>query len=243
VSVGPVARFLIEAAVIVTAAVVAGLTRLSTLAIVFVVGGAWLLAAFVEWLVWFLPRVRVAGAPPAFWARPSAEDGARAGAVSEPEPAPVPVAVLLGAEREPEPEPAPEPDVTPGPAPEPEREPERPPAPEPPETAPEPPRIAAAPPPPEPEREPEPEPEPAGAHEQEAPVVSLALRFPGPQEWNLWDLERLARERAGRDALRDEERSFVLMYLREYANADGLLPADFDGIVRESFGDLLTAFA
>jgi hypothetical protein len=63
----------------------------------------------------------------------------------------------------------------------------------------------------------------------------------GPRQWNLWDLERLARERAGEDVARDEERSFMLMYLREFANADGILPADFDGVVRESFGDLLDA--
>jgi hypothetical protein len=31
------------------------------------------------------------------------------------------------------------------------------------------------------------------------------------------------------------------MYLREFANADGDLPAEFDGLVRESFGVLLAA--
>ena len=39
----------------------------------------------------------------------------------------------------------------------------------------------------------------------------------------------------------DEERTFLLMYLREFANADGVLPADFDAVVRESFGDVLDA--
>ena len=29
------------------------------------------------------------------------------------------------------------------------------------------------------------------------------------------------------------------MYLREFAGADGVLPVDFDGLVRESFGDLV----
>ncbi len=29
------------------------------------------------------------------------------------------------------------------------------------------------------------------------------------------------------------------MYLRDFAGADGLLPLDFDGLVRDSFGDLL----
>ena len=35
--------------------------------------------------------------------------------------------------------------------------------------------------------------------------------------------------------------SYLLMYLREFANADGVLPADFDGVVRETFGDVLDA--
>jgi hypothetical protein len=30
-----------------------------------------------------------------------------------------------------------------------------------------------------------------------------------------------------------------LHYLREYAGPDGMLPLDFDGLVRESFGELL----
>ena len=54
-------------------------------------------------------------------------------------------------------------------------------------------------------------------------------------------LERVAREVAGADAVKDEELSFLLMYLREYAGADGTLPLDFDALVRETFGELLTA--
>ena len=64
-----------------------------------------------------------------------------------------------------------------------------------------------------------------------------------PREWNLWDLERIARDGAGADVARDEERSFLLMYLREFAGPDGLLTADFDALVRDSFGDLLGAQA
>jgi hypothetical protein len=63
----------------------------------------------------------------------------------------------------------------------------------------------------------------------------------GPRAWNIWDLERLTREHAGTDVFRDEERSYLLVYLREFANADGVLPLDFDGLVRESFGDLVGA--
>jgi hypothetical protein len=70
-------------------------------------------------------------------------------------------------------------------------------------------------------------------------VAELPIR--GPREWNLWDLERRAREQSGRDPYRDEERAALFVYLREYATPDGMLPIDFDELVRESFGDLLTA--
>jgi hypothetical protein len=88
----------------------------------------------------------------------------------------------------------------------------------------------------EPEAEPEPEPEP----EPELPerVVALPVKQ-APRAWNLWELERLARERAGADVERDEERSFLLMYLREFASPEGTLPVDFDLLVRESFGELI----
>ena len=38
---------------------------------------------------------------------------------------------------------------------------------------------------------------------------------------------------------RDEELAFLLLELRQFANADGQLPVGFDPVVRESFGDLL----
>ena len=72
-------------------------------------------------------------------------------------------------------------------------------------------------------------------------VVPLAPRRVEPREWNLWELERIVREQSGTDVARDEERSFLLMYLREFASPDGLLPVDFDAVVRESFGDTLDA--
>jgi hypothetical protein len=90
---------------------------------------------------------------------------------------------------------------------------------------------------PEPPPEPEPEPEPPPAAE---PVVPLPVRSQ-PREWNLWELERVTREAAGADAARDEERSFLLMYLREFADPDGMLPVTFDQLVRETFGDVLGA--
>jgi hypothetical protein len=98
------------------------------------------------------------------------------------------------------------------------------------------PRIAAVPPPPpEPEATPAPTPEPAAA------VVPLTPRRAEPREWNIWELERLLRAHSGADLARDEERSYLLIYLREFANPDGHLPADFDGVVRETFGDELDA--
>jgi hypothetical protein len=82
---------------------------------------------------------------------------------------------------------------------------------------------------------------PAEAHEP-VPAAVAAPPAPvddGPRRWNVWQLERLARARAGHDTLRDEEWGFLLVYLREFADPDGDLPADFDGLVRESFPELI----
>lgn len=43
----------------------------------------------------------------------------------------------------------------------------------------------------------------------------------------------------GRDVARDEELSFLLLYLREFADLGGDLSEEFDGFVRESFSDLI----
>lgn len=116
----------------------------------------------------------------------------------------------------------PEPQVAPAPLPEPRHV-----------------RIVASAPEPEPEPEPDPAPEPPPE-----PAAERVVAFPAsvaPREWNLWELERMTREVAGADAARDEERSFLLMYLREFADPDGMLPVTFDSLVRERFGDLLGA--
>jgi len=76
----------------------------------------------------------------------------------------------------------------------------------------------------EPESEPQPEPEPE-------PVAAE------PRQWNLWELERAVRDRGEPS----EEQEFLLLYLRDYADPAGLLPLDFDDLVRESFGDTLEA--
>jgi hypothetical protein len=133
-----------------------------------------------------------------------------------------PVASEREPEREPEPEPLPAPVML---------EPERPR-----------PQIVAVP-APEPEPEPEPDPEPEVSEPEPERVVAFVPRTQEPREWNLWELERLARNEVGGDVARDEERSYLLMYLREFAGADGTLPADFDGLVRDAFGDLLHAAA
>jgi hypothetical protein len=76
-----------------------------------------------------------------------------------------------------------------------------------------------------------PEPEPAPA-----PAPPAAA---GPRRWNMTDLERLVREHSGRDPIADEQRTFLLVYLRDFAGPDGLLPVDFDDLVRQSFGELI----
>jgi hypothetical protein len=72
-------------------------------------------------------------------------------------------------------------------------------------------------------------------------VAAGTVPAEGPRRWNLWELERLSRVVAGDDVARDEERSYLLVYLRDFASPDGLLPEDFDPLVRESFGDLIAA--
>lgn len=71
------------------------------------------------------------------------------------------------------------------------------------------------------------------------PLATEAPTDEEPREWNLWELERVARENTTDDVATNEERAYLLMYLREFAGPDGTLPADFDGLVRDAFGDLL----
>jgi len=87
---------------------------------------------------------------------------------------------------------------------------------------------------PEPQREPEPEPEPL-------PAVVPLLRDQAPRTWNLWELERLAEQMNGDAAA--EERQLLLVSLREFADPSGDLPVQFDGLVRDAFGDGLAGLA
>jgi outer membrane biosynthesis protein TonB len=112
----------------------------------------------------------------------------------------------------------PEPESEPAPAQEPEQEPER--------------ALEAV---PEPEPEPEPEVEP------EEPVVSLPQAVHRrPEGWNLWDLEQRAHQFADRDPARAEEWNALFVYLRDYARPDGTLAPEFDSLVQESFGELIS---
>jgi hypothetical protein len=230
-------RTVIEACFLVAVPVVSLLAGLRPWGIIAASGVGYLLVFLIEaWLGRGTPAVatprlphRRGGAeatPPA--AAPPPEP------VTEPEPEPLPEPEPeLEAEPEPEPEPQPEPEPESEPQPEPEPEPE-----------PEPVRALASVPDPEPEPEPKPEPEPAPEPEPEPELEPVSVVVPigvsaAPQVWNLWDLERLTREASGDDAVRDEERTFLLLYLREFAGPDGLLPIDFDGLVRDSFGELV----
>ena len=73
----------------------------------------------------------------------------------------------------------------------------------------------------------------------ETRVVSLPQRTHVQRQWNIWDLERLARAEASAHPERRDEWAFLFVHLRQFANADGELPVEFDSLVRESFGSLL----
>jgi hypothetical protein len=102
-------------------------------------------------------------------------------------------------------------------------------------------------PPPSTEPEPPPEPAPTGSEPlpppsppPTAPVAEQPTPPPAPREWNLWELERQALEHAGA-AARSEEWTALFVYLREFASTEGVLGKEFDGLVRESFAELIPA--
>jgi hypothetical protein len=59
----------------------------------------------------------------------------------------------------------------------------------------------------------------------------------GPGEWNLWELERRARDYAGGNPVREDWKA-MFIHLRDFARSDGSLPGRFDPLVRESFPEL-----
>jgi hypothetical protein len=226
-------RVACEVLFIVGVAVAVGFAGLATWVIIVVMAGAWLLVATLEWAV---SRAEAAPGPPAAELeeapvpvpaeQPPAERHVRVLPRHEPEPEPVGAEPEAEPQVEPEPEPQMEPEPEPQPQPvaaEPQREAEAEPQPQP--------QLEVVPPP---KREPAPEPELQPQVVQLGPHTSRT-----PREWNLWELERLARERSGDDAVRDEEWQFLFMYLRDFADPNGVLPATFDGLVRESFPELI----
>jgi hypothetical protein len=258
-------RFVAEAIFLVIVAAIAVIADFEWPAIILVMAFAWVLVSAVEWGL--SRRTAAPSAEPAVNDADPTGDAeipqhVRVLAAAEPPPpaeAPAPPVVAVVVEPEPEPEPEPVAVVVvvePEPVPDPVRAERAVPTPAPPKRAPKPPKLAAAPepkpppkpptlvpepkpptlapPPPAPVPEPVPVPEPST-------VVPITSRDVRPREWNLWELERLTREGGGQDRALDEERNYLLMYLREFANPDGALPVDFDGLVRDSFGDLIGA--
>jgi hypothetical protein len=171
----------------------------------------------------------------------------------EPSPEPPSVPEAEPAPPEPEPEPPAPPETPPTPVSEPEPTPPPTPVPESPSSAPEP--SAARPaetgprrsrrfrlrpvPAQGPETVAPPPPPPVRAAAKPQSVVEFRPRSIAPREWNLWDLERIAREEAAGHPERRDEWAYLFLHLRQFASADGSLPAEFDGLVRESFGGLL----
>jgi hypothetical protein len=244
-------RFAFEAVFLVLVATGAALAELGLLAIIIVVAAAWLLVALVEraisrptfaapieidddavervsepvgpvpvqeayrWLFWRRSRGELPEPTAALEERPSRAHVRRLEPEAEPEVAPAPPALA-------EPEPEPGPAVTTRPLDLPGLEE----PPEPTEPAPARPRFAAL--------------RSRAAERASAPSPPPSPPPPPAQEWNLWDLERRAREQAGTGP-QDEEWSALFTHLRVFANADGVLPKEFDGLVRESFGTLIEA--
>jgi outer membrane biosynthesis protein TonB len=219
-------RFAALAAFLVTVALALWLAELSPLFVGIVMAVALLIAWTAEWVAWREERRlrEVSEGDAAAAAETEAAAEVEAGAELEP-------AGRLEGAWQPETQPAAEAASPP---------PLRPVVP----AAPAEPTPAAPPePPPPPLRPVPPPPEPVAAppdlERERAAVVSLPRR-PGPrQEWNLWEIERLVRERLRHDPERFEESQYLLLHLRSFASADGSLPTEFDDLVRESFGGVL----
>jgi hypothetical protein len=86
-----------------------------------------------------------------------------------------------------------------------------------------------------PRRSPAPEPEPKPAPLPDTGPATLGND--PPREWNVWELQRLVRDRPDDD--RQEEWTALIASLRDFARADGTLSHEFDDLVRDSFGELL----
>jgi hypothetical protein len=92
--------------------------------------------------------------------------------------------------------------------------------------------------PPEPSRRRRLLPTPSVRGSAPAPVAvgagtAVAARPQPQKQWSIWTLDKVARETT------DAELRYLVLSLQEYADADGMLPLQFDPLVRESFGELL----
>jgi hypothetical protein len=230
------------------------------LAVVGVMALALVVAWLIEWVSWREDQLQAG--PPAREMEQATEIVAEPVAVPEPAPAPAPRARGLWLRRQkrteqprgepeaglavPETATAPETDAKPrvaareeAPASVPQPVAEKPTPPQPPPSKRRLKPVQSAPSPPQPPTEPEPSLPPPEPEPEVAPVVPLWVHSPQPREWNLWELERIARSQSRRDPERFEEWSYLFLHLRRFANADGMLPAEFDGLVRDYFGGLL----
>lgn len=79
---------------------------------------------------------------------------------------------------------------------------------------------------------------PVAAPLRPAARAGRALVPPSQRQVRIERLEQLVRAHS-RAAARGDELRYTLLYLRGYAGLDGRLPASFDGLVGEVFGDLL----
>jgi hypothetical protein len=211
--------------------------------VIAVMGAAWVLAAVVEWAAWRQGRVRGAGVRSSVVGAEEEEAFDPAAAALRP-----PEAAEEVEEREEVPLVPPKPETVSAPVSEPpvseeeaaESEPAAPVPLRAPREQPARPPLRPVPPPP-PQPPPQPVTPPAAARAA-APsgVVDLRRRATAQaRRWNLWDLERLARDELQRDPQRLQELSYLFVHLRQFASPDGSLPTEFDPLVRESLGDLL----
>ncbi|MGZ4462040.1 MAG: hypothetical protein ACXVZP_04305, partial [Gaiellaceae bacterium] len=76
---------------------------------------------------------------------------------------------------------------------------------------------------------------PAPAQEEGSDVVDFPRFAAG---WDIFELARLIAESPDEDPIRRVEREQVLYFLREHTSLDGRIPEEFDGLIRETFGDL-----
>lgn len=240
-------RLLALAGFLLTVALALWLAELRPLLVVIVMGVALVVAWTVEWLSWRQDLLRLGGnaveiadgeaalplVPPL--AAPSQEPAVEQALGGPPQ------AVEAEEPAAPEAEPAPDLTLPVQPPPEPASGPSEP-APSKPNREPEPvrPVLRPAPEPVSPPPRTETPARPVRPAAATSGVIDLRTRVTAqPRRWNLWDLERRARDEAQRDPLRYEEWSYLFVHLRQFATPDGSLPTEFDGLVRESFGELL----